>query len=116
MTFTNNTTPAGEGQRPKPIDRRFEDPEAMLEAVVRRVIGNAAPPSSSADPIRDMVTNALEMAGIPTAGKSDSQLLADYTEQLRQSARTVATAARNSQAHNEFAGYDMNDPRNEGKA
>jgi len=116
MTFAHNTPPAN-NQRPKPIDRRFDDPEAMIEAVVRRVIGNstAAPATTPAaaavaDPLRDMVKNALDVAGISTEGKSDSQMLAEYTDMLRKTAQAANTAAVNSQAAGEFSGYDLNQP------
>lgn len=116
MTFAHNTPPAN-SQRPKPIDRRFDDPEAMIEAVVRRVIGNstAAPATTPAaaagvDPLRDMVKNALDVAGISTEGKSDSQMLAEYTELLRQGAHAPQATAANSHIASEFAGYDLNQP------
>lgn len=111
MTFANNT------QRPTPIDRRFDDPEAMIEAVVRRVIGSspsasAATPANAvgADPIRDMVMTALRVSGIPTEGKTDTQMLDDYTELLRKNASLGTATAANSRTHGEFAGYDLNKP------
>lgn len=110
MTFANNTPPANNNQRPKPIDRRYE-PEEIIDAAVRRVLGNAAPAAAaSSDPIRDMVKNALDVAGISTEGKSDSQMLADYTDMLRKTAQAAKATASNSQAAGDFAGYDLNQP------
>lgn len=111
MTFANNAPPANRNQRPAPIDRRFEDPQAMIEAAVRRVVGNSTPAATaSSDPIRDMVKNALDVAGISTEGKSDSQILADYTDMLRKTAQAAKATASNSQAAGDFAGYDLNQP------
>lgn len=111
MTFANNTPPANNNQRPKPIDRRFDGPdafEAAFESAVRKAIGNSAT-TAGADPIRAMVMNALEVASIPTAGKTDSQMLADYTELLRQGGQAPQATAANGQG-SEFAGYDLNQP------
>ena len=117
MTFAHNTPPAN-NQRPTVIDRRFDGPEAFeaaFESAVRKAIGNSggtatATATTGADPIRSMVMNALEVASIPTAGKTDSQMLADYTELLRQGAQAATGTTTNSQAPNEFAGYDLNQP------
>lgn len=113
MTFANNTPPANNNQRPKPINRRFDDVDAMIEAAVRRVVGNAAPaaqsqPQAGADPIRDMVMTALRASGIPTEGKSDPQMLDEYSELVRKNGQAAKTTAANSRALDEFAGYDMN--------
>lgn len=111
MTFANNTPPANNNQHPKPIDRRFDDPEAMIEAVVRRVIGNsAATPAATpgADSIRDMVVNTLQVGGISTEGKSDSQMLDEYMDLVRKGAQAAKATATNSRNLGEFAGYDMN--------
>lgn len=117
MPFAHNTPPANNNQRPTPIDRRFDDVDAMIEAAVRRVVGNstAAPATTPAvatgvDPLRDMVKNALDVAGISTEGKSDSQMLADYTDMLRKTAQAAKATASNSQAAGDFAGYDLNQP------
>lgn len=113
MTFANNTPPANSNQRPTPIDRRFDDPEAMIEAVVRRVIGNSAAtpaPAAGADPIRDMVANTLRVGGIATEGKSDEQMLADYLDLVRKGAEAATATAINSRTHGEFSGYDLNNP------
>ena len=112
MTFAHNTPPAN-SQRPKPIDRRFDDPEAMIEAVVRRVIGNsAATPAAmpGTDSIRDMVVNTLQVGGISTVGKSDSQMLDEYMDLVRRGAQAAKATATNSQTQAEFAGYDLNKP------
>ncbi|WP_417285471.1 hypothetical protein [Comamonas sp.] len=113
MTFAHNTPPPNNHQRPTPIDRRFDNPEAFIEAAVRRVLGNTAATieattAASSDPIRDMVMNALDAAGIATEGKSDSQMLAEYTELVRKAAQAAKTTATNSRAFDEFSGYDMN--------
>lgn len=116
MTFAHNTPPAN-NQRPKPIDRRFDDVDALIEAAVRRVVGNstAAPATTpaaaaSADPLRDMVMTALRASGIATEGKNDSQMLDEYTELLRKTAQEAKATAANSQTAGEFAGYDLNQP------
>lgn len=120
MIFTNNlanNASPSSSERPKPIDRRHEEAyspaeyQAAFEAAVRKAIGNnGAPAATGSDPIRDMVMNALEVAGISTAGKSDSQMLAEYTDMLRKTAQAANTAAVNSQAAGEFSGYDLNQP------
>lgn len=122
MTFANNTPPANNNQRPKPIDRRFDDVDAMIDAAVRRVVGNsAATPASAtaaatgADPIRDMVMAALRASGIPTDGKSDDQMLAEYSELVRKNTSPTNATATNSRNLGEFSGYDMNALMNQQK-
>lgn len=93
---------------PAPIDRRDVPPhlaERLYREVQNTPVTNAAP---AADPIRYMVVNTLQVAGIPIEGKSDVQLLDDYLGLLRASATTLAANAERTRAANEFAGYDIN--------
>lgn len=102
MTFTTNNHPA-------PVDLRGLPPDVANS--IYRPARNASTPNNpvttdakgTKDPIRDMVVAALQLVGIPIEGKTDSQLLADYTEQLRKTARAPLAAA-----HNEFTGYSIN--------
>ncbi|QKV52033.1 hypothetical protein [Comamonas antarctica] len=115
MIFTNNlanNASPSSNERPKPIDRRYE-PEEIIDAAVRRVLGNSsAKPTATpgTDSIRDMVVNTLQVGGISTEGKSDSQMLDEYMDLVRKGAQAAQATAANSHAAGDFAGYDLNQP------
>lgn len=85
-------------------------PDAVGREIYRPVQNAAKPATQPADPIRDMVVNTLRVAGTLTDGKSDAQLLADYTDLLRATAKTTETNAARARFDDEFAGYSLNDP------